>query len=320
MEALIRDPEYPILAALTILSRGCYAATPMEIPREFTDWILELIRRTAVDLPADVEEALTKAAAQEQEGSPARGALQSILANVRLAREHSTPICQDTGTNIFYVYLPAGCPTLPVKQSIEEAVRRATAASFLRPNAVDPLTGKNSGDGVGKGLPYVHFEQWEKPEIRVRLMLKGGGCENVGAQYSLPDAALCAGRDLRGVEIAVLDAIAKAQGKGCAPGVIGVCIGGDRGTGYLESKMQLFRKLDDRNPVLELAELESRVRSRANSLGIGPMGFGGKTTSLGVKVGVIDRIPASFFVTVSYMCWACRRREMMVLDGGMEID
>jgi len=289
-------------------------------PSEFTQWILELIRRTAVDLPRDVEAALAAAADREQEGSAAKSALGSILDNIKLAREKSTPLCQDTGTNIFYVYHPVGVSTIEMKEAIEEAVRQATAKSYLRPNAVDSLTGKNRGDGVGNGLPWVHFSQWEKDEILVRLMLKGGGCENVGAQYSLPDTRLGAGRDLKGVEMVVLDAVARAQGKGCAPGVIGVCIGGDRGSSYLESKVQLFRKLDDENPIPELRELEKRIYDKSNRLGIGPMGFGGKTTTLGVKIGTLDRIPASFFVSVSYMCWACRRRDMRIKDGGMAID
>jgi fumarate hydratase class I len=138
-------------------------------------------------------------------------------------------------------------------------------------------------------------------------MLKGGGCENVGAQYSLPHEPLHADRDLDGCRKVILDAVLQAQGKGCGPGVLGVCIGGDRATGYEFSKTQLLRTLDDRNPVPPLDALEQDVLKTANTLGIGPMGFGGRTTLLGVKIGAANRVPASYFVSISYMCWAFRR-------------
>ena len=146
-------------------------------------------------------------------------------------------------------------------------------------------------------------------------MLKGGGCENVGAQYSLPNSALGAGRDLAGVRKVVLDAVHKAQGQGCAPGILGVAIGGDRGSAYYASKETLFRSMDETNPEPELAALEERLTDEANQLGIGPMGFGGKTTVLGTKITSLNRLPASYFVTISYMCWAYRRRKMILQNG-----
>lgn len=139
--------------------------------------------------------------------------------------------------------------------------------------------------------------------------MKGGGSENMSRQYSLPDAALGAGRDLEGVRRCVLDAVVKAQGYGCAPGILGVCIGGDRATAYETAKCQLLRPLNEKP-----SDFESRLLKEANSLGIGPMGLGGKTTLLGVKVAFRPRVPASFFVTVAYMCWACRRRTIMVSE------
>lgn len=287
---------------------------------EFSNWVLELIRRTSTDLSSDIEHALAGAKTKEQSGSPAESALSSILENVQLARKQSTPICQDTGTNIFYVNHPGTVSTIEMTKEIKDAVAAATQKNFLRPNAVDSLTGENSGNNLGAGLPAIHFHEWEQDEIQIKLMLKGGGSENVGAQYALPNTTLGAGRDLKGAEIVVLDAINKAQGKGCAPGIAGVCIGGDRGSSYAESKQQLFRSLDDVNPVPELRELEEKLFSKSNMLEIGPMGFGGKTTTLGVKVGTLHRLPASFFVSVSYMCWACRRRVMRIKNGGMDID
>jgi fumarate hydratase class I len=280
--------------------------------QDLTAQFVELVRLASTDLRSDVEDALRAARDREEEGSAAQSALDTILENVALARKNSTPICQDTGTPIFYVYYPTGWSTLALKKQIHDAVAMATERTYLRPNAVDSLTGRNSGNNLGQDFPSLHFEEWEKDLLKVDLMLKGGGCENVGAQYKLPDTGLMAGRDLHGVRNVVLDAVFQAQGKGCAPAVIGVAIGGDRGASYVKSKEQFFRPLDDENPVPELADLEKKLTEEANELGIGPMGFGGKTTVLGVKIGALHRLPASYFVTASYMCWADRRRTMVV--------
>jgi fumarate hydratase class I len=281
--------------------------------QDLTEPLLELIRRTSTDLPPDVEQALRRAVDNEAPGSAARGALETILKNVELSRGQSTPICQDTGTPIFYVYHPEGVSARRLRQQIEAAVAEATRRAYLRPNSVDSLSGRNTGNNLGGGyFPSVHFDEVEGDTLTVELMLKGGGCENVGAQYSLPDSSLGAGRDLAGVRKAVLDAVHKAQGQGCAPGILGVAIGGDRGSSYYASKEVLFRKLDEPSPDPTLAALEERLTGEANQLGIGPMGFGGQTTALGTKITALNRLPASYFVTVSYMCWAYRRRKMTV--------
>ena len=280
--------------------------------RDYTHDFLELVRLAATDLPPDVEASLVEARDREAAGSAARGAMETILQNVAMARQNGAPICQDTGTPIFYVRHPEGWSTRKLRQQIRAAVAEATRLAYLRPNAVDSLSGKNSGNNLGdEAFPTVHFEEVEGDELVVDLLLKGGGCENVGAQYSLPNAALGAGRDLGGVRKVVLDAVYKAQGKGCAPGVLGVAIGGDRGSSYYGSKEALFRKIDDPHPDPQLAELEGRLTTEANQLGIGPMGFGGETTVLGVKIQSMHRLPASYFVSVSYMCWAHRRRRMI---------
>jgi len=290
--------------------------------RDLTEDILELIRLTSSSLPPDVEERLKAAMEKEEPGSAARGALETIMKNIELARAQSTPICQDTGTPIFYVYYPEGASTRALKTQIRSAMAEATRRAYMRPNAVDAVYNKNSGNNLGgEEFPYVHFEEIDAGEpLVIELMLKGGGCENVGAQYKLPDTKLGAGRNLDGVRRAVLDAVHQAQGKGCSPGVIGVAVGGDRGTGYVKSKEQFFRDLDDTNANPELAALEERLSDEANSLSIGPMGFGGATTVLGVKVGAVHRLPASYFVTASYMCWADRRRTMTWRDGQVEIN
>ena len=280
---------------------------------------IELIRRASTDLPADMEDALRRARAREEAGSAAQSTLDTILENVRLSRAESTPICQDTGTPIFYVYYPTGWSTLELKRQIRQAVAEATARSFLRPNSVDTLTGKNPGDNLGQEFPSFHFEEWEEDYLKVDLMLKGGGCENVGAQYSLPDTHLGADRDLEVVRRVVLDAVQQAQGLGCAPAVIGVAVGGDRASSYIKSKEQFYRPLDDESPHARLAALEKRLVEEANQLGIGPMGFGGKTTVLSVKIDALERLPASYFVTASYMCWADRRRSLTYRDGAVRI-
>jgi len=289
--------------------------------RDLTNEILELIRRTSSDLPPDVEKRLRAAVEKEAPGSAARGALETILKNVELSRKNSSPICQDTGTPIFYVKYPPGWSTLKLKQQIRTALAEATKKSYMRPNAVDAVYDKNSGNNLGgEDFPYIHFEEVEGEELIIELMLKGGGCENVGAQYSLPDNRLGAGRDLAGVRKVVLDVVHKAQGQGCAPGILGVSIGGDRGSGYIASKEVLYQKMGTPSKDLKLAALEKQLTEEANTLGIGPMGFGGKTTVLETKVTGLSRLPASYFVSVSYMCWAYRRRKMTVRGDEVTYD
>jgi len=278
---------------------------------DITDRVLELIRRTSTDLPPDIEARLREAVAAEEPGSAARSALETIIENVELSRRMGTPVCQDTGTPIFHVLHPALWSTRLMREQIRAGLAQATKLSYMRPNAVDPMTEKNSGDNLGgEHFPTIHFEEAEGEGLVIDLMLKGGGCENVGAQYSLPDESIGAGRDLAGVRRAVLDAVQKAQGLGCAPGILGVSIGGDRGSGYLASKEALWTRIGERNPDPEVAALELRLTREANLLKIGPMGFGGRTTVIDTKIVGLHRLPASYFVTISYMCWAYRRRRL----------
>lgn len=278
--------------------------------------LIEIIRRTSAEIPADVQKAIVTSLENEKKGTIAESALKIIEKNIELAKQKSQPICQDTGSIIFYVDCPVGFDQLAFEEAARNAVREATKKGYLRQNSVDSLTGVNDGTNVGPGSPAIHFHQHRSPEISVRLVLKGGGCENVGAQYSLPNEKLKANRDLDGCRKVILDAVLQAQGKGCGPGILGVCIGGDRATGYEFSKQQFLRLLDDKNPQPELDTLEQDVLKTANELGIGPMGFGGKTTLLGVKVCAANRLPASFFVSVSYMCWAYRRQGATLSNGG----
>jgi fumarate hydratase, class I len=275
---------------------------------ELQESLIELIRRTSAEIPDDVQQAIIRSLEDEKKGTIAESALKIIERNIDLAKQKSQPICQDTGSILFYVDCPIGFDQIAFEETAREAVKLATKKGYLRQNSVDSLNGKNDGTNVGPGSPAVHFHQHRGPDVQVRLVLKGGGCENVGAQYSLPSEKLHANRDLDGCRKVILDAVLQAQGKGCGPGILGVCIGGDRATGYEFSKKQFLRMLADRNPVAELDALEQDVLKTANELGIGPMGFGGKTTLLGVKICAANRLPASFFVSVSYMCWAYRRQ------------
>ncbi len=284
--------------------------------KDLTNEILELIRLTSTDLPEGMERALHYALENEQPGSAARGAMDTILKNIAMTRKNSTPICQDTGTPIFFVRVPEGWKPGLLRAQIRSAVAEATKKTFLRPNAVNALTGANSGNNLGDDLfPTIHMEEAEEDNLVIDLLLKGGGCENVSAQYSLPDDRLQAGRDLEGVRKAVLDAVHRAQGEGCSPGFLGVAVGGDRGTGYVASKKALLRDLDEANPDPTLDELEKRITEEANELGIGPMGFGGRSTVLATRITATHRLPASFFVTIAYMCWAYRHRRMTVTSG-----
>src|SRR3954463_4226802 len=273
-----------------------------------SDSLLELIRRTSTEIPEDVHQAILASLEREKQGTIAESAMKIIDQNIALAKNKSQPICQDTGSIIFYVDCPIGFDQLAFQDGAREAVKTATKKGFLRQNSVDSITGKNDGTNLGPGSPTIHFHQHRSPEITVRLVLKGGGCKNVGAQYSLPNEKLKANRDLDGCRKVILDAVLQAQGKGCGPGILGVCIGGDRATGYEYSKQQFLRTLGDRNPIPELDALEQDILKTANELGIGPMGFGGKTTLLGVKICAANRLPASYFVSISYMCWAYRRQ------------
>jgi fumarate hydratase class I len=289
-------------------------------PDRFRDSVLELIRKASCELPADVVQAMEKGRDSEEEGSAAKSVLSYMLKNAKAAQENSTPICQDTGTNIYFITIPEGVSLRKVEQGIVDATRIATEKTYLRPNAVDPVTGQNSGDNTGIMSPYYHFEEWDEPVIKVEIALKGGGCENVSDQYKLPNGRLKADRDMEGVYKCIIDAINKAQGLGCAPGVVGIGIGGDRASGTIIAKKQLFRKLPDVNPDRELQVLEERLFRDLNTLGIGPMGFGGGTTVLGVKIGSAHRLPASFFVSISYMCWADRRKTLLYSEGEVHYD
>jgi fumarate hydratase class I len=284
---------------------------------QFFDSVLSLIVRTSTDLPPDVRAAMKVALGQEDSATQSGQALAIIAENIDLASDCEGAICQDTGMPTFEVHVPIGANQVEMRRQIRDAVAEATKRGKLRPNSVDSITGENSGTNLGPGTPIVHFDQWERDDIEIKLILKGGGCENMNAQYSVPVELPNLGRadrNLEGVRKCILHAVWNAQGKGCAPGAVGVCIGGDRTSGYVHAKEQLFRTLDDVNPDPRLAEVEASIMGEVNKLGIGTMGFGGRVSLIGCKIGVQNRLPASFFVSVAYDCWAFRRLGV-VLDA-----
>ncbi|WLR42535.1 fumarate hydratase [Bacillus carboniphilus] len=291
---------------------------------KFYESIYNLIVQTSTNLPNDVRIAIKQAKLNESAGTRSAMSLDTISTNIQMADENVSPICQDTGLPTFKIKTPVGVNQIKIKETIHNAIIQATKDGKLRPNAVDSLTGKNSGDNIGAGVPVIKFEQWEKDYIDVRLILKGGGCENKNIQYSLPcelEGLGRAGRDLDGIRKCIMHSVYQAQGQGCSAGFIGVGIGGDRTSGYELAKEQLFRSVDDTNPIEELRQLEEYVLENANKLGIGTMGFGGETTLLGCKIGAIHRIPASFFVSVAYNCWAYRRLGFKIdADSGEVIE
>ena len=284
---------------------------------QFFDSVVSLVVKTSTDLPPDVRAAMKVAMGQEDSATQSGQALAIIAENIDLAADGEGAICQDTGMPTFEVHVPIGANQVEMRRQIRDAVSEATRRGKLRPNSVDSITGENSGTNLGPGTPIIHFDQWERDDIEVKLILKGGGCENMNAQYSVPVELANLGRadrNLEGVRKCILHAVWNAQGKGCAPGAVGVCIGGDRTSGYVHAKEQLFRTLDDVNPDPRLAELEASIMGEINKLGIGTMGFGGRVSLIGCKIGVQNRLPASFFVSVAYDCWAFRRLGV-VLDA-----
>jgi fumarate hydratase class I len=274
------------------------------------DGIVGLYRKAATSLPQDVEEALRHAHEAEKNGSTAKVALSAILENIRIARKTARPLCQDTGVPVFFVKIPKDQRQLALRDTIREATKIATEEVPLRPNAVDIISDRNSGDNTGIGFPIIYFEESRDSTLTIELMLKGSGCENVSQLYKLPLEELKAERDLDGMRRCGLDAVYKAQGRACPPYIIGIGIGASRDQVTRLAKDQLLRRIEDTNNIGVLSGLEERILKEINQLGIGPLGLGGKTTALGVKIGVNHRHPASYFVDVSICCWANRRARL----------
>jgi fumarate hydratase class I len=273
--------------------------------------IIELYRKVARSIPPDVEAALVSAREKEDEGSQAERALREVLETIKLAREGKRPVCLDTGIPVFYVKIPKGLSHGEIRSVIMEATREATVKVPLSPNAVDILTNRNTGDNTGVGFPVIHLEESEGSSLVVDLMLKGSWSENEGRLYRLPDERLNAERDLEGITTCVIDAVKQAGGRGCPPYTVGVGVGGTIDQVTSLSQEQLRRKIDDKNLEDALDELERACLAEINDLGVGIMGLGGKSTALGVKIGVQHRHPDSYFVDVALACWSNRRGKLV---------
>lgn len=279
---------------------------------KLVDGIVELYKKVATSIPPDIEEALNAAVKIEKSGSNALAALEIILENIKLARTLKRPICQDTGVPIFAVKLPSGPITInqrDIKDIIIEATSLAVSLVPLRANSVDIVD--DLPVDKDKAFPIINFSEHDKSSLIIDLMLKGAGCENAGIMYKLPDASLNAQRDLDGIRRCVVDAVIKTQGRACPPYIIAAAVGGSRDQVTTLSKKLLFNKLNSINSSPTLAELERTILTDINSLNIGPQGLSGAVTAFRVFIDAQRRHPASFFVDVSFSCWANRRGRLI---------
>ncbi|MBC7129751.1 fumarate hydratase [Candidatus Bathyarchaeota archaeon] len=273
-----------------------------------------LIKQAVTRLPSDVKEALKKAY-MEETSKLGKVQLKNILENVELAEKLNAPICQDTGSIIFYLKAGSEIANLNfVEDALIKATRRATKEIPLRPNAVNPLTQRNSEDNTGKFVPYIHWEITSGDFLEVTVMPKGGGSENVSSLgMLLPSEGLDA------IKKFVVNSVLKAGAKPCPPTVIGVAVGGGADIAMTLAKKALLRPLNKPNPDGLLDELERKLLEAVNKTGIGPMGLGGKITALRVHVDYAYRHPASFPVAVAFNCWAARRASARIYaDGTLE--
>jgi fumarate hydratase subunit alpha len=271
--------------------------------------IVELLRKTVVQLPKDVEAALRKAYDTETEEVP-KMQLKAILDNIELAKKTTTPMCQDTGITVFYVTLPRDCQ-VDVGKGIVEGVRRATKEVPLRPNAVHPLTRKNPGDNVGDRMPYINWKVADQDFIEITVMTKGAGSENMSTLAMLTPSA-----GLKGVKEFILNTVLRAGSNPCPPTVMGVGIGGSADISMKLAKESLLRPLDQRNSDPEIAKLETELLESLNMLGIGPMGLGGKTSLIGLNIEYAYCHTASLPVAVNVQCWAGRRGTARIFKDG----
>lgn len=274
------------------------------------DAISDLVAQAVIDLPKDVEDALKKAMENEEE--PAKTQLKAVLKNIELARIHKKPMCQDTGTPTFYVKLGSDFPYKDlVEEAIIEGVRRATEKVPLRPNAVDVLTGKNSGDNTGRYIPSINWEIVEGSDCIITAMPKGGGSENMSTLKMLKP-----GVGLKGVKKFVLEWMVEAGGNPCPPTTVGIGIGGGADIAMKLAKKALLRKIGERHKEKKIAKMEEELLSAINSTGIGAMGLGGKTTILDVHIDIAHRHPASLPVAIAVQCWANRRKSIKIDKEG----
>jgi fumarate hydratase subunit alpha len=273
-----------------------------------------ILKQAVIYLPEDVKQALKKAYAEET-SETGKTQLKAILDNIELAEKYQAPLCQDTGTIIFYIKAGAKAKNLDrIEEALINATRKATKEVPLRPNAVDPFTQKNSGDNTGRLIPYINWEIVPGDGLELTVMTKGGGSENVCVT-----GMLVSGEGINGLKKFVVDTVIKAGAQPCPPNILGVAIGGGADISMKLAKKALLKPLNEPNSNPEIAKLEREIFEAANMTGIGPMGLGGKTTVLGVHVDYAFRHPASFPAAVAFNCWAARRASARIsADGAVE--
>jgi len=270
-----------------------------------------LLKQAVIYLPNDVKEALRKAYMDET-SEAGKTQLGVILENVELAEKHQVPVCQDTGIIIFYVKAGANLRGLSViEDALVKATRRATREIPLRPNAVDPLNNKNSGDNTGRFMPYVNWDIVAGESLELTVMPKGAGSENVSAV-----SMLLPGEGFKALKKFVVDAVIKAGAQPCPPTILGVAFGGGADVAMKLAKKALLRPLNEPNSNPELARLEKELLEAVNMTGIGPMGLGGKITALRVHVDYAFRHTASFPAAVAFNCWAARKASARIYSDG----
>lgn len=274
---------------------------------------VEAITRAVTSIPPDVKEAL-KRAFNEELNEVSRSQLETILRNIELAEQLRRPLCQDTGTILYYVRVGYDFPGLKiVRKSLINAVRIATKIIPLRPNTVHPFTGENPGDNTGRHVPYIHIELDEGNELEFTVVPKGGGSEYVSVLEILPP-----GEGIKAIKRAVVDAVLKAGPIPCPPTVVGVGIGGGADISlHLAKKASCLRKIGSPNPDPELDKLEKELYEALNDLGIGAMGIGGRFTVLAVHVDYAYRHPAVLPIGIVFQCWAVRRASAKVNPNGV---
>lgn len=282
--------------------------------KDIEDALVEGIRQAVTELPDDVVNALKKA--REIEEGPARVQIDAILENVKVAGETSTPMCQDTGIQTFFIKSGAEFPYLGnIKEIITQAVKRASEEVPLRPNTVNPFTGENPGNNVGENIPYITWDIVDGSDCTIHIMPKGGGSENMCALNMMTP-----GKGIKGLKRFVVDHIVSCEGKPCPPTVVGVGVGGGADLSLKLGKKAVLRDIGDRNPDSQIAELEEELLSLINESGVGPMGLGGKTTVLDVHIEYAHRHPASFPIGIIVQCWADRRKKVKIdKNGSVEV-
>jgi fumarate hydratase subunit alpha len=273
-----------------------------------------ILKQAVIYLPEDVKQALKKAYAEET-SETGKTQLKAILDNIELAEKYQAPVCQDTGTIIFYVKAGSKARDLDkIEEALISATRRATKEVPLRPNAVDPFSQKNSGDNTGRFIPYINWEMTSGNSVELTVMTKGGGSENVCVT-----GMLVPGEGIKGLKKFVIDAVIKAGAQPCPPTILGIAMGGGADISIKLAKKTLLRPVNEPNSNPEIANLEKEIFEAANMTGIGPMGLGGKTTVLCVHIDYAFRHPASFPAAVAFNCWASRKASARInADGTVE--